>query len=288
MRFKSVSLGFFNVLALMALNSCNHLFYYPDTLFYSDPKDLGVEYENLIWKNPEGLELQVLHMFSKKPVLGSVLHLHGNAQNRSSHFHFSYWLTQEGYDVYVPDYRGYGGSKGKPSRVGLVEDAKFFIREVCRKSARPVFIFGQSLGGALAIPALVQVIFESGSSCVSGMVIESSFASYRRMAREKLGSFWLSWVFQYPLSFLVSDNESPIDVVKDLKIPILFIHGTADPVVPYQHSKDLFEASGSVSKEFWTVEKGRHTPAFVGENTYKERLLRWLSQSVESNRVPHR
>lgn len=256
------------------LTSCNHLFYHPDNYPYADPAHGNVKYNNLLWENSEKMKLQVLDLLPAESEIGSIVHLHGNAQNRSSHFLYSYWLTDYGYRVYVPDYRGYGGSEGKASRVGLVDDSRFFIKEACESTKKPVFVFGQSLGGALAIPAL-----EHESSCVCALIVESSFSSYRRIARQKLASFWLSWFFQYPLSFLVSDNESPIDYVQNVKIPTLFIHGTEDKIVPIAFGKELYERSGSSEKEFWTVEGAHHTPAFGDDQSpYRTKLVEWLKK----------
>lgn len=271
MNLKSVFLAISNIL----LSSCNHVFYQPNNYFYSDPEKLHVEYENLEWKNSEGLNLQVLLMLSKNKPKGSILHLHGNAQNRSSHYYYSYWLTEYGYQVYVPDYRGYGSSEGKPTRKGLLDDVKFFIDEVCKQAHKPVFLFAQSLGGSVAIPALVA----KTPNCIQGVIIESPFASYRRIAREKLSEHWISWLFQYPFSYLVSDEESPIDYIGELKIPTLFIHGTADSIVPYQHSVDLYQHSGAKEKELWTIQDGRHIAVFaLKDSPYKTKLVDWISK----------
>lgn len=261
------------LLLVLAMTSCNHLFYYPDTYFYADPANLKVKYNNLVWTNSEGLKLQVLEMLPEGEEKATVLHLHGNAQNRSSHFQFSYWLTKFGYRVIVPDYRGYGGSEGKPSRDGLLEDGKFFLKQSCGLTQKPVFLFGQSLGGAVAIPALVQ----SKDARVCGLIIESSFPSYRRIARQKLDSFWLTWPFQYLLSFLVGDSESPIDYASKVSIPSLFIYGTADAVVPYEFGKELYDAVGSSEKELWTIPNAGHTPAFAElQSPYQQKLADWL------------
>ena len=262
----------------LAAASCNHLFYYPDAYYYDDPARENVLYENLVWTNPENLKLQVLEMFPSSAYeheRGTIVHLHGNAQNRSSHYHFSYWLTNHGYRVFVPDYRGYGGSEGKPSREGLVSDAQFFIRTVCERVQGPVYVFGQSLGGAVAVPALAKM----NSSCIRGLIIESSFSSYRAIARDKLASFWLSWLFQYPLSFLVSDDASPVDYAGAVSVPTLMIHGEADPVVPIDFGKKLYNAFVVPDKDFWTVPHGGHTSGFVSEaGPFKERLVEWLER----------
>ncbi len=261
----------------LILSSCNHLFYYPDTKFYYDPEKDHLEYRSQVWLSPDKLKLKVLELLPQKEQLGTVLHLHGNAQNRSAHFPFASWLTASGYRVFEPDYRGYGGSEGEPTQEGLLSDAKYFMERICKYSKKPVFIFAQSLGGAVGIPALAQ----SENSCVCALIVDSSFSSYRSLARDKLNGFWLSWPFQYPLSFLVSDNLSPIYFVNKIRIPTLFVHGTADEVVPYKFGKELYEESASLDKELWTLPDAGHTAAFGDRNSiYRGRLLEWLAKQT--------
>jgi hypothetical protein len=55
---------------------------------------------------------------------------------------------------------------------------------------------------------------------------ESTFASYRGIAREKLANFWLTWPLQVPLSWAVDDDYSPVDAIGRVSpIPVLIIHG---------------------------------------------------------------
>lgn len=265
----------FKVVVFFFLASCNHYFYYPDAKFYYDPESLGLSYNTYEWTHKDSLALKVLEILPQSEEKATILHFHGNAQNRSAHFVFSHWFAKYGYRIIVPDYRGYGGSDGEPSREGLYEDAKLFLEKTCSQGDKPVFIFAQSLGGAVVTPALA----ESPKDCVCGLIIESSFPSYRDIARDKLGSFWFTWAFQYPLSYLISDSRSPKDYAERISIPALFIHGTEDPIVPYKFGKAYFDLIASKDKEFWTVEGGIHTPAFADEKSpYIEKVVEWMQQ----------
>jgi fermentation-respiration switch protein FrsA (DUF1100 family) len=83
------------------------------------------------------------------PAKGTVVHLHGNAQNMSAHFSFTSWLPQAGFNLLIFDYRGYGKSGGTPSRAGLVLDSIAAIRYVQNRpniAPNRVILLGQSLG----------------------------------------------------------------------------------------------------------------------------------------------
>src|SRR5690606_2248170 len=98
-----------------------------------------------------------------------------------------------------------GRSTGKPDIAPALMDVEtgyHWLTQYPHTQHIPLFILGQSLGGALTITFAAQQMPDLKKQ-VAGIVVDSSFASYRGIAREKLGQFWLTWAFQYPLSWLV-------------------------------------------------------------------------------------
>jgi len=92
---------------------------------------------------------------------------------------------------------------------------------------------------------------------------ESAFSSYRRIAREKLDSFWLTWPFQYPLSWTVSDSYRAEQWIGQVTpVPVLILHGMNDPVVPTHHGRRLFEAARE-PKQFWLTATPGHIMSFA-------------------------
>lgn len=263
------------LLAALAASGCNATFYRPDHVDYREPTDARLAYTDVAIPSASGL---VLHGWDVKPATkprGLILHFHGNAQNMSAHLAFVEWLAVDGYELITFDYRGYGKSPGEPTRAGLVEDGKAaieFARRVAASKGLDLFVIAQSLGGAVAIPALEA----AGTDGIAALVVESSFGSYRDMARIKLSEVWLTWPLQWPLSFLVTDDRRALDSIAGLHLPILIIHGDQDPVVPYAEGKRLFAAAGP-GAEFWTVPKGGHTSAFVDGSPFKEKLAAFLA-----------
>ena len=260
--------------------SCNHVFYQATDKVYSNPKMVGIKYKSLELKTRDNEFLQAWELYKEDiKEKGTILHFHGNAENRTSHYLFVSWLVNYGYRVIVFDYRGYYDSSGTPSRKGLLEDGKTLVNFVCNTQKKPVFIIAQSLGGAVVVPALTKL----KKHCVCSLVLESSFSSYRKIAREKLASFFLTWPFQYPLSYLVTDTFSPIDYIDKLKIPILLIHGKKDKIVSYEHSKRLYDEVKSKEKVFWTLEKGHHTSAFISSKSpYRKKLVKYFELQEKS------
>ena len=109
---------------------------------------------------------------------------------------------------------------------------------------------------------------------IRGIAAESAFDSYREIAKDKAPDLLAR--------LSVSDGLSPRDVVARLSpTPILFIHGTADRVVPYARGKALF-AAAKEPKTLWTIRGGRHTEAFTRYGTiYRPRLVTFFRDCVE-------
>jgi uncharacterized protein len=256
--------------------SCTGLFFYPSTKHMLTPDAIGLAFEDVSFAGLDGVKLHAWLLKPAQNPKGTILFLHGNAQNISTHIASVYWLPAEGFNVFLLDYRGYGASKGSASAQGVhsdVEAALGYIFSRSDLSAVPVTIFGQSLGGAIAIYAAAHSHYREKLKAV---VSESAFASYRVIARDKMEAFWLTRYFKYPLSWLISDAYSPEKCVAEVSpIPLLLIHGTNDPVVPFSHSATLYSKAGE-PKELWVVPLGGHIAAFRDEQ-FRGRFVEFLS-----------
>lgn len=273
-----------HILAIFVLSGCNHFFYYPDHLERMTPAKFELHYEDFYVLSQDGNKLHgwMIHNSEKKLPRATVVHFHGNAENMTSHFSFFAWLLDDGFDLVVFDYRGYGASEGRPTRKGLVDDGKAILSWVNEHArSKDLIIAAQSLGGAVAIPAIAKS--PASSARIRAIILDSTFSSYRTIARKKVAQFWLTWPFQWPLSFLVSDGLSPIDSIRDVHIPLVFVHSPRDPAVPYALGRELYDAAHD-PKTFWDVLWGGHTSAFLAEDDrYRQKLLDYLDFLLRKN-----
>jgi hypothetical protein len=208
---------------------------------------------------------------------GSILVLHGNAQNLGTHINSVLWLVPAGFNVFIFDYRGYGNSEGKPSLDGVHKDAEAALETLLSLPGvdqTRVFILGQSIGGPIAIYLVATTLHRKN---IRALIVESAFASYRQIAREKMNKVWLSWPFQYPFSYLFSDKYSAIRWIgKIAPIPILILHGVDDAVVPMHHGKLLFDAAMQ-PKDFWITQTPGHISSFAVPRV-RDDLVRYLAE----------
>ncbi|MEQ1555445.1 MAG: alpha/beta fold hydrolase [Gallionella sp.] len=210
---------------------------------------------------------------------GTILFLHGNAENISTHFRSVAWLPAAGYNVLALDYRGYGASAGVPTLAGVQQDIDAAMRHLLTHpnvDAQRVVIMGQSLGGALAI-------FYSAHSAyreqIRAVISDSAFSDYRNVAREGLAKFWLTWPLQW-LPWVAIDNDyAPIDAVAEISpIPLLIIHGTRDSVVNSTHAQGLFNRARK-PKQLLLIPEAEHIQA-LSIPAVQQQLLEFLQRSM--------
>lgn len=263
--------------ALLALSlvACAGVFFQPEREHVRTPAQLGLAYEDVHLETADGVRLHGWFLPARAPACGTILFLHGNAENVSTHIGSVLWLPARGFNVFLPDYRGYGASAGAPSFPGLQADIDAALGHL---TARPdvdpgaIALFGQSLGAAAAI---AYVADSPRRAHIRALVAESPFASARDIAREKLASFWLTWPLQWPLAWTVPDGQAPIGAVERIApIPLLLVHGDSDEVVGLHHSERLF-ARAQAPKEFWRMPGGGHIDAFRRAEP-RERLTAYL------------
>jgi uncharacterized protein len=203
-----------------------------------------------------------------------VLYLHGNDGNVSTSIDGIAPLRELGYSVFMLDYRGYGASGGGfPSEAGVYQDAQsawdYLVHDWGLNPAN-LLIYGHSLGGAIAIELALR------HPEAAGLVVESSFTSIYDMARLEARYGLL------PVNLFLNQRFDSIAKVGHLRLPVLYIHGTADEIVPFKMGKALYEAT-PFARGFVAVPAGRHEDnAAVGGAGLRSAIGRFVEGAVKS------
>jgi uncharacterized protein len=266
----------FILLAVLLLNGCvvaDQMFYAPEAKIYRTPQDEGLAFEPVQFNSADGTLLSGWFIPSTTPAQGTVIHFHGNTSNISNQYRAVSWLPKNGFNVFVFDYRGFGESRGRPTREGLYEDSVAALRYLKTRrdiDQTKIIVFGQSLGAALAL----RVVGNNHFDGIAGVAEESGFASYREVAQAHFGILG---------DWLVPDYDEPvIAAAKISPIPLLIIHGDHDSVVPYAQAQEIFAAARE-PKELWTVAGGEHMAASLQfGQIYEPRLLQKFRDWVGS------
>ncbi len=216
-----------------------------------NPEDYGLDpsrVDDVYFRTADGLELHAWYCRAKKPI-ASVLFCHGNTGNITRSAPSIHKLVDEGINVFTFDYRGFGKSGGRPTVRGLVKDAVAAAEEHDRimPPGLPSILYGYSLGGAVALQLTQLRSFE-------GMILQSTFTNLKQMARVKFPRF--------PVHLIAGDEFDSLSRIRDVELPLIFVHGTEDQTVPSWMSEQLFEACRS-GKELVLVDGGAHTNLYA-------------------------
>ncbi|MGB5896561.1 MAG: alpha/beta hydrolase [Geitlerinemataceae cyanobacterium] len=202
-----------------------------------------------------------------------LLYLHGNSGNLSRNFNLDQIrrFHQLGFSVLAIDYRGYGRSSDRfPNESRVYEDAQMGVQYLTEKrgiSPEKIFIFGHSLGGAIAIETA------SRYPQVSGLIIEGSFTSMLEVANNRKS------YAMFPLDWILTQRFNSVEKVPSLPMPLLLIHGREDSVVPAFMGERLYEAATAYKQLYMVPNAGHNDVAAVaGEEEYLETIRQFVRQ----------
>lgn len=192
------------------------------------------------------------------PVL---LYLHGVRWNVTGSAHRVRRMQELGFSVLALDYRGFGKSAADTPTERLVyEDARAAWDWLAAQyPERARYIFGHSLGGAIAIELASQVNDEAGT------MVEGAFTSIPDVVRTMPWG-WL------PVGPLITQRFEAIDKVARVGSPLLVVHGTQDTLIKPYLGQRLFAAARE-PKALVLVDGGsHHNTNAVGQLQYRQAI----------------
>jgi alpha-beta hydrolase superfamily lysophospholipase len=156
---------------------------------------------------------------------GVVLYFHGNMKNVEHYAPFVKTFTKHGYEVWMPDYPGYGKSTGERTEKKLYSIAYELQKMAGLKySSDHIIIYGKSLGTAIA------AYIASVKPCRQ-LILETPYYS--------IPSLFSSYAFMYPASMMSNYKLPTYEFLQEVKAPVAIFHGTGDWVVPYRSGVKL-------------------------------------------------
>lgn len=249
-----------------------------------DPKDFQVEdWESLHIPTPDNESLHAYLLRAPSVALRkniTILMFHGNAGNVGHRLPIGKVLSESlGCDVFMLEYRGYGLSTGSPDESGLAIDAQTaldYIRKLSELHDTKLVIYGQSLGGAVAI-RLVEENQKEGD--IAGVILENTFTSIRKLIPTAFPP--AKYITRLCHQLWPSDETLP-KITAD--IPMLFLGGLKDEIVPAHMMKTLYDICKVNLKVWRTFPNGQHNDT-VAEPGYFDAIWAFLVQDVLSETV---
>jgi len=206
------------------------------------PNYLGLPYEDVELLTKDKVKLYCYLI--RKPdgqhanARGTVIVFHGNAMNHGENLGYASKLFHQNFNVFSLEYRGYGHSEGAPSESGLCRDAQAGLDYVVNDpvlSKLPIIIYGQSLGGGVAID-----VTSKNPDKIAALMIENTFTSAPDVLKKFPGIIG-------HLTFLVTQKWHSAHKVSRMPptLPILMLSGLEDTVIPPSHMETLWEVAST-------------------------------------------
>jgi pimeloyl-ACP methyl ester carboxylesterase len=242
----------------------SHFIFMPRREIKKTPATYQLSYENIYVTvdSPNGQKERIHGWWIPAQIQSdkTLLYLHGSALNIGANVDHARRFHNLGFSVFLVSYRGYGLSDGDfPSEAQMYADAEaawnYLVKQKHINPAR-IFIYGHSIGGAVAIDLAAR------HPDAAGLIVEATFTSIFDMARLKYRYRLL------PMGLIVEQKFDSRKKVGHLKIPVLFIHGTEDALVPPEMSRRLYEKTSSPKRLILIKGGGHNNSAAVGGEDY--------------------
>ena len=201
-------------------------------------KGLIHNFETINFKTSDNFELKGwFHL--KNSNKKTILFLHGNAGNLDNRIDKLNFLGNMDINFLIISWRGYSGNPGKPSEAGLYKDALGSIEWLNKKgiSNDRIILYGESLGTAITTEVAQNENF-------AGIILEAPFTSMVDMGQKIYPIF--------PVKFLLKDKYESKNKIKNIKSPILVLHGRKDKIVPFYMGEKIFEMANSPKFKYFT------------------------------------
>jgi pimeloyl-ACP methyl ester carboxylesterase len=189
----------------------------------------------------EGITLKGWRCSATDPVRGTIVYLHGIADNRGSATGVIQRFLARGFNVIAYDSRAHGDSQGDACTYGFFEKQDLH-RVLDSAGSGPVVLIGTSLGAAVALQEAAD------DPRVSAVVAAETFSDLRTVATERAPVFFTTGVIERAFALAESqahfqaDAVSPRKAAERLTAPVLLIHGADDVETPPAHSERVFAA----------------------------------------------
>jgi abhydrolase domain-containing protein 17 len=269
---KRVLIGEFSVWRIMRslvfIYACLGLYAY----FFSDrmiflPQPSSYQDTNQIRKltTRDGVEISAVYLPNPQAKF-TILYSHGNAEDLGHILPTLEELRNLGFAVFSYDYRGYGTSQGNPTEKTTYKDidaAYNYLTQNLGVLPEKIILYGRSVGGGPSVDL-------ASRKPIGGLILENTFVSTFRVATR---------VTLFPF-----DKFNNIAKIKNVRSPVLIMHGKADEIIPFWHGEKLF-ATANEPKRFLAIEGAGHNDFKLVAGEEYEQALAEFTQLISQQKL---
>jgi uncharacterized protein len=191
------------------------------------------------WIASEGERIKVWHV--PRPGQRALIYFGGNAEDVAGNVS-AFAAAFPGHSLFLVNYRGYGGSSGRPTESGLSADARAVFDHV-RQSHPAIAVIGRSLGSGVAVAL-------ASERPVERLVLVTAYDSLVNVAREYFG--WL------PVGLLLKDRYDSAGLARAVEAPVLVVIAAEDEIISRSRSEALANAFAPGQARVEIIEGATH------------------------------
>jgi len=214
------------------------LLYHPTENNYDGDK-LTVNIEEVKIVTEDNIDLLAWYHNKDINKFKTVLYLHGNAGSLENRIHKINHFEDMNINFLLLSWRGFSGNKGKPTEQGLYQDARSAVKWLIKQGAieENIIIYGESLGTGVTTEI-------SQNRNFAGIILETPFTSMVAAGKSKYPIF--------PIKLLLKDKYESDKKIKNIKSPVLIMHGKEDKIVPFWMGEKMFQLANEPKYSYFT------------------------------------
>jgi hypothetical protein len=232
--------------------------------------------------------IKISYYYYKKGFEKAIIIAHGfnNSKNNEVFKEISNRLA-ESFDVFIFDFRGHGQSEGVFYWSSKEDQDLRAVYDFLAPKYKQIGLIGFSFGAAISINSLLYNNPVKSFVCISGPSdvnkidldfweldwqedVVYAFSKEGRTGKGiRPGPFWLK-------------KKKPLDSIRKINIPVLFIHGSRDWVIRPWHSKILYDNCPSSKKRIEIMKDGLHAEYLMRNlaDEFISLLINWFNETL--------
>lgn len=237
--------------------------------------------------SPNGYDIKG-YFFKPLSTKHTIIICHGVTENKINSTKYARMFERLGFNTVVYDHRRHGDSGGKTTSYGYYEKIDLqavvrYIRELIGEEA-VLGIHGESMGAATTLLYAGTVADEADF-----YISDCSFSDFRKLlyliVKDSISidlrlAVHITDLFMRMRDGYWTKNILPIEAVKNIEKPVLFVHTINDTFIPCSMTEDLYEKKAG-PKMLYLFEEGAHAQGF-NENpaAYEKMVFNFLQRYV--------
>ena len=243
-RWLKIIVLLYSVLGIAMFYLQDYILFQPTKIYRNIPWKFDIPFQEMDIAINNTDTINLVKFFPKDTTRkGIVLFFHGNRKNIGRYAKFAPNFTKHGYEVWMPDYPGYGKSVGERNEKILYQQAAQLYKLARSKFSKDsIIVYGKSLGTGIAAHL-------AATQPCKRLILETPYYS--------IPDLFASYAPIYPTERICSYKIPTNEYLQDIKVPITIFHGTSDWVIRYRSAAKL-KAYLKPTDEFVTIQNGTH------------------------------